>query len=239
MDIVYWPVLDILLWGFFSIYLNKLQLGGFNAVTVLLGVIILWDLLSQSQRAISVSFLEDVWERNLLNLFVTPLRVTEFLIAAVLVGMIRIVMVTLVMGILAAVFYQFNLLTFGFNLIPFVINLLIFGWTLGIFTISIILRFGTSAQIFAFGLMTLIQPFSAVFYPVSALPESLRFISYILPSTHIFEGMRGVVSTGAFPAGQLFWAFATNILYLVLVCWLFYRMFARVKERGALMKLEG
>ena len=239
MDIFYWPVLELLLWGFLSFYLAKLNLGNVNVVTVLLGAIILWDLLSQSQRAIAVSFLEEVWEKNLLNLFVTPLRVSEFLVSTILIGIFRVAVVGLVMGSLGLLFYQFNIVgQFGFYLIIFLLNLLVFGWSLGLLIIGVILRFGTSAQIIAFGFMALIQPFSAVFYPVSALPESLRYIAYVLPSTHIFEGMRAVIANSAFPWPQFGFAILSNAVYLVLTCWFFYRMFARVKEKGTIMKLN-
>lgn len=239
MDLFYWPVMELLLWGFLSFYLAKLNLGGFNAVTVLLGAIIFWDLLSQAQKAISISFLEDVWERNFLNIFVTPLRVGEFVASAFLLGVIRIIAVAAIMGVLAALFYSFNLFQFGFALIPFVANLLLFGVALGLFTTGIILRFGSSAQILAFGLTVLIQPFSAVFYPVSALPPFLQPLAYLFPSTYVFEGMRAAIVAGSVPSALLLGAFAANVAYCVLTVWFFYRMFAYVKREGKLLKLEG
>lgn len=239
MDIFYWPVLELLLWGFLSFYLNKLNMGNLNMVTVLLGAIILWDLLSQSQRAVAVSFLEEIWEKNLLNLFVTPLRLSEFLVSTVLIGIFRITLVGLVMGSLGLLFYNFNIVNqFGFYLIIFLLNLLFFGWSMGLLIIGVILRFGTSAQIIAFGFMALIQPFSAVFYPVSALPENLRYIAYTMPSTYVFEGMRAVIAGSSFPWSQLGLALLTNAIYLALTCWFFYRMFARVKEKGTIMRLN-
>ncbi len=207
-------------------------------VTVLLGAIIFWDLMSQSQRTISTTFLEEVWERNLLNIFVSPLKLGEFLVSSVLIAVVRIIIVGVVMAGLAWMLYQFNLLMFGFYLILFMLNLLIFGWTLGFFTTGIILRFGSAAQVLAFGLVFLLQPFSAVFYPVSVLPQALQYVANILPSTHVFEGMRAVIATGALPVHNLIWAFGTNIFYLVLVLWFFARMFARVKNKGMLMKLD-
>ena len=219
-------------------YLKSMDLGGFNLVTVLLGAIIFWDLLSQSQRAVSTAFLEEVWERNLLNIFVTPLTVIEFLTSMLLVGVVRVVLVGIVTGVLAFFLYALNLLQFGFLLIPFIINLLIFGWMAGLFSTGIILRYGTSAQVLAFGLMFLVQPFSAVFYPVSALPESIQFISYLIPSTYVFEGVRAVITTGSIPYAYLAQAFVANIIYLGLVMWFFYTMFARVKEKGLLLKLD-
>ncbi len=238
MDIFFWPIIELLLWGFLSLYLEKMNFGGLNAVTVLLGAIIFWDLMSQSQRAISTTFLEEVWERNLLNIFVSPLRLSEFLISSILIAIVRIIIVGLVMAGLAWFLYSFNFLSFGFYLIPFMINLLAFGWTLGFFTTGIILRFGTAAQVLAFGLAFLLQPFSAVFYPVSVLPQSLQYVAQLLPSAHIFEGMRAVIATGTLPVNNLLWAIGTNIFYLALVLWFFARMFARVKDRGMLMKLD-
>ncbi len=238
MDIFYWPVLELVLWGFISVYISKLNVAGFNAVTVLLGAVIFWDLLSQSQRAVSVAFLEDVWEKNFLNIFVTPLKISEFLVSTVLLAFVRIIMVGVVMAALALLFYKFNILTFGFYLIPFMLNLLVFGSVLGLFTTAIILRYGTAAQVLAFSFLFLIQPFSAVFYPVSALPQVVQFISYLMPSTYVFEGMRAVVSGGNLPVGNLALAIGSNIVYIVLVLWFFYAMFAQVKIKGRLMKLD-
>lgn len=238
MDVVYWPLTDLLVWGFFSLYLQKGGLGYINAVSVLLGALIFWDLLNQSQRAISVSFLEDVWERNLLNIFVTPLKVSEFLTATVIIGIIRIGLIGAFMGILSFLFYKFNIFQFGFYLIPFVANLLLFGWALGILTTGIILRFGTQAQILAFGFIMIIQPFSAVFYPVSALPKSLQLIANFIPTTHVFEGMRAVLSGNGFPAQSLALAFLMNLIYLTLSLLFFFYMFKRAKVKGLLLKLD-
>ena len=238
MDIFFWPILELLLWGFISLYLQASDLGGFNILTALLGAIILWDLLSQAQRSISITFLEELWERNFLNIFVTPLRVGEFIGSGILLGILRVAIVAVTMSVLAIIFYSFNIFTLGFALIPFVASLLIFGWILGLFTTGLILRYGSSAQVLAFGFIAVIQPFSAVFYPVSSLPESLQLVSYMIPSTHIFEGMRTVIATGTLPLASLGWSFLLNAVYLVLVIWYFYGMFAWVKRRGLLAKLD-
>lgn len=238
MDVFYWPIMDLLVWGFFSVYLQKQTLGDFNLISVLLGALIFWDFLNQSQKAVSVAFLEDVWERNLLNIFVTPLRVSEFLTATVLLGFIRIFLVSIVLGVLAFFFYSFNIFQFGFYLIPLIANLLLFGWTLGIFTTAIILRYGTQAQILAFGFIFIIQPFSAVFYPLQVLPVFLQKIAFFLPSAHVFEGMRGILAGGAFPADQLFIAFILNIIYLAVCIAFFYAKFRRAKAKGILLKLD-
>ena len=238
MDVFFWPVLELMVWGFLSVYLEKMNMSGVSVVTILLGAIIFWDLLSQSQRAVSTSFLEDVWERNFLNIFITPLKVSEFLVSTVALGLVRIILVGVVMSVLAFLLYHFSILFFGFWLVLFAVNLLIFGWALGLFTTGIILRYGTAAQVLAFGFIFLIQPFSAVFYPVSALPQYLRYVSYIFPSTHVFEGMRALIYTGHFSVERLWWALGTNLVYITLTLLFFYRMFASLKKRGSMLKLD-
>ncbi len=238
MDLLYWPVMDIVLWGFISTYLEKLHLFGFNAVTILLGAMIFWDLLSNAQRTVSIAFLEETWERNLLNIFVTPLSVAEFLASTFILSLIRIILVGGIMGILSFFLYHLNILQFGFALIPFVANLLFFGWTLGLFTTGLILRYGTSAQILAFGFILLIQPFSAVFYPIAALPANIQFITYLFPSTYVFEGMRQIATTGAFPVFNMLLAVVSNIVYGVVTVWYFMYSFNNAKKRAALMRLD-
>src|SRR3989344_5178665 len=238
MDILYWPLMELLLWGFLSLYLQKTSLAGINIFTLLLGGIIFWDILSQSQRAVSVAFLEDVWEKNFLNIFVTPLRVSEFILSTFFLGLIRIILSGTIMVILALLFYKFSIFIFGLSLIPFILNLLFFGWILGLFTTAIILRYGTSAQVLAFGLIFLIQPFSAVFYPVSVLPNGVQFISYLLPSTHVFEGMREVIATHSFSMYHFLSALLLNAIYMVLIFIFFYKMLSKVKEKGRLLKLD-
>lgn len=238
LDLFFWPILSLLLWGFLSAYLQKASLGGLNMISILLGAVIFWDLLSQSQRAISISFLEDIWEKNLLNVFVTPLKVSEFLASTVVLGFIRIALVGILTSVTAFLLYHFNILSFGFFLVLFLANLLLFGWAMGIFTVGIILRFGTAAQALAFGLIAIIQPFSAVFYPVSALPPVLQWLAWALPPAHIFEGMRAVIQTGFLSMKQLLLATVLNLFYLSLAGWFFSRMFASVKKRGGMMKLD-
>ncbi|HCB35686.1 MAG: hypothetical protein A2W52_00875 [Candidatus Taylorbacteria bacterium RIFCSPHIGHO2_02_49_25] len=239
MDIIYWPVMELLVWGFLSVYIEKMNLGGFNVVTVLLGAVIFWDFLNQSQKSVSIAFLEEVWEKNLLNIFVTPLRLSEFFVSTLLIGLVRLILVGIILAVLSSLIYRFNLFALGFALIPFVLNLFLFGWALGLLANAVILRFGTSAQILAWGFIVLIQPFSAVFYPVSALPSFLQPISYLLPSTYVFEGMRSVIATGSVSAAHLWGAVVVNAVYLLFMLWFFFRMFAYVKREGKLLKLEG
>ncbi len=238
VDIFVWPVLELLVWGFLSVYLEKLNLSSVNILSILLGALIFWELLSRSQQAVTLVFFEDVWEKNLLNIFVSPLRLSEYSLSMVALGLVRIIMQAAVLGVAALVFYHFSIFQFGVYTIPFAVSLLLFGWVLGLFIIAVILRFGTSAQVLGFGAIFLIQPFSAVFYPVAALPPAVQWISYCLPTTYVFEGMRAVIATGTMPVMMLVQSFALNFVYLGLVFWFFFAMFKKVKEKGLLLKLD-
>lgn len=238
MDIFFWPILELFLWGFLGLYLQQLNITGMNIVTIFLGALIFWNFLNQAQHSTFITFLEEIWERNLLNIFVSPLTTAEFLASTLFLSIIRIILIGIVMSFLAFVCYHLNFFSFGFYIIPFAVNLLLFGWALGLFTIGLILQWGTSAQNLAFGIVFLIQPFSAVFYPVSVLPETIRWIAYLLPPSYIFEGMREVIHTGALPLELLTTGFLINIAYIVFALWFFFFMFNKAKQSGKLMKLD-
>lgn len=238
MDLLFWPMMALFLWGFISMFLAQSDTSGLNIVTVILGAVLLWHVVQEGQHSVAIAFLEDVWQKNLLNIFVTPVTLAEYLTSTTIFGLIRLVVAGIAMTAIAYIFYSFNIFTFGFYLIPFVICLLFFGWALGIFAISIILRYGSAANSFAWGLIFIIQPFTAVFYPVSILPKAMQYVAYMLPSTHIFEGMRAVVATGVLPIPNLIYAILLNIFYFVLVMAFFIKMFARIKEKGLLLKLD-
>ena len=237
MELVYWPLLDLLVWGFVSVYLQRFGAAVPNFVAFFIGALILWDILFRAQQGISVTYLEEVWSRNLMNLFVSPLSVAEFLLAMVIVSLGKLVVAALTMASLAALFYQFNILILGLSLFPFVANLLLFGWSLGLFTTALVLRFGQAAESLAWVLAFLFQPFSAVFYPVSVLPHWMQAIAHYLPSSHVFEGMRAVINGKGIPWNHLAWASGLNVLFIVGAVWFFYATFALVKERGLLSKV--
>ncbi len=238
MDIFFWPTMDLLVWGFMSLYLQGLNLANVNIVSAILGAVIFWGILQQSQGSVSTTFLEDVWEKNLLNIFVTPLTILEFILATFGLVIVRVILGGVVMFALALLLYHFNIFVIKLAAIPFILNLIVFGSILGLFITSILLRFGTSAQVLAFGFIFLIQPFSAVFYPVSVLPHALQYISYVLPSTYVFEGLRALLNHGVFNIQYMIYAALLNVVYLAVVLALFYLAFAWVKKNGLLLKLN-
>lgn len=237
MDIFFWPMVEILIWGFLTLYLQQIKIAIPNFITAILGALVFWNFIHRSQQAVSIAFLEEVWEKNLLNIFVTPLNMSEFLVATVLVGLTRLLLIGLTISGMAFLLFHFNIFSFGLLLIPFILNLFAFGWILGLVATSIIMRFGQSAQVLAFALTILLQPFVAVFYPVNVLPAPLQYFANIIPATHVFEGMRTVVFTGQIPAVSLLFAFGLNIIWFTAAMFIFYRMFDYILETGQLMRL--
>lgn len=237
MEIFYWPVLDLLVWGFLTVYLQKNPGALPHWTAFLLGAMILWDILFRSQQAVCISFLEEVWSRNLLNLFASPLSAGEFLAATMILSFVKFLLAATVATGLAAWLYGFNLLVLGVYLVPLAGNLIVMGWAIGIVTTAIILRYGERAEVLAWGIALLVQPFAAVFYPVSVLPDLLRPVALSIPATHVFEGMREVILTGRMSAKALLAATGLNALYLGAALALFAWMFHLARVQGRLTKL--
>lgn len=237
MEVFYWPFLDLVVWGFITIYLSKFKETLPSFVAFLLGALILWDILFRAQQGLSVSFLEDMWARNLLNIFVSPISPVEYISALMLVSIVKLLLASAVMVLFAWLFYSFNIFLIGIALIPLIINLVIMGWAMGIVTMALILRLGQEAEVLAWAVAFLFQPVSAVFYPVSVLPPFLKTIARYIPASHIFEGMRGVVAGGGFPATELVWAISLNLIYLTGALIFFYWNFGVVRKKGLLAKV--
>ena len=237
MEVFYWPLLDLLVWGFITVYLAQFRQNLPGFITFFIGALILWDILFRSQQGISVSFLEDVWAKNLLNLFASPLSYAEYIFSLMLVSLVKLVAVATIMAVLAWIIYSFNIFLIGISLIPFILNLIVMGWAIGIITTALILRFGQEAEVLAWALGFLFMPVSAVFYPVSVLPLFLQAVARYVPASHVFEGMREVISSGGFPLGELLWSSGLNAVYIV-AAFLFFRWnFKIVKRKGLLVRI--
>ncbi len=236
MEIFFWPVMNLLVWGFMTLYLERMAAP--KTMIFLLGNIILWDVLYRSQQGITFNITEEFWVRNIINIFIAPLRISEFIGAICIVGVIKSLITTAFLGILAFLLYRFNILLVGLALVPFIGNLLLFGWAVGLFTMALIFRYGRAAEALIWGVPFLIQPISAVFYPVDVLPGWLRPIALALPSTHVFEGMRLVLQDGITDIAGLAIAFGLNLVYLLLGGLYFGWMLGKVRERGYLSRVQ-
>lgn len=237
MEIFYWPFLDLVIWGFITMYLLRFKGEIPGAVTWFLGALILWDILFRAQQGITISFLEEIWARNLLNLFASPLKPSEFLAATVVLSIFKVAAVSIVMVVAALVFYDYNMFKIGLALIPFVLSLIMTGWVIGVLTTSLIMRFGQEVEVLAWGMVFLFQPISCVFYPMEVLPPWLQAIAWANPAAHVFEGMRAVLLEGAWPIVHLIWAFGLDLVYLTLMVGFFHYMFNSCKEKGLLVRI--
>ena len=237
IEVLFWPSMALLVWGFVTTFIQRSAQGDLpRFITFLIGALICWDILFRSQQGVALSFLEDIWARNLLNIFCAPVRLREYVLAMFLFGLIRVSVTLMFLSCLAWLIYHFNFFSLGFALIPFIANLLILGLTIGIITIAIMLRYGHGAEPFAWALPFVLQPFSAVFYPVSTLPEAMQKVSWAIPCTYVFEGMRQVIRSGTLPWDNLAWAVALNLTYLVAAMGLLLHMFNLARDRGLLGK---
>lgn len=232
LPVVVWVAIDIILWGFISKYLNIISSVGFNLVATLLGAILFWDFFNRVMYGVSTAFLEDVWSRNFLTLFASPLSVFEYLSGLVICSIVTSLAGLVVMLILAFVGFGLSFLAYGLAVIPFLLVLFLFGIALGILAISFVLRFGPPAEWLVWPIPALLSPFAAVFYPVSILPKWMQYLAMALPPSYVFESMRAVVSGGVASGRDLVIAWGLAILYVVLACWFFSKVFDLVIREG-------
>lgn len=238
VDTFYWPLVDVVLWGLLTWFVMQRGAELPNALGVFLGAAILWNLFFRCSQDVSVSFLDDIWARSLVTIFASPLSFAEFAAAIMLLGLVKLMLTLAVMALAAWALYAFDLFSLGFALVPFVGNLVLLGWTSGLVSLALILRFGGRWAILAWSLPFLLLPVSSVFYPESVLPPVLRGMAQAIPLNHVFEGMRAVLLEGRFEAWRLWVATAENLLYLALASALTAWVFRIALRRGLLPKVR-
>jgi ABC-2 type transport system permease protein len=230
-DLFYWPLVDILLWGLTSIWIQH-QNQVANLPLVLMTGLIFWQVAWRGSIDISFNLLQEFWHRNLVNLFSTPLRISEW-VSGVLLLCLGKLAVTVAFGTLMVyLLYSLNVFTIGWAFLPFAALLLIFGWTLGFISSGIIIYWGHQVEMFAWMIAFLFAPFSAVFYPIQTLPWWAQKISWGLPTTYVFEGMRQILNGGAFPLSYALTSLVLNLVYLMAAVLFFREMFRRSRIKG-------
>jgi ABC-2 type transport system permease protein len=237
VELAYWPLMQMILWGFISKFMATNSTWVAQAAGVLIAAVLLWDVLFRGQLGFSVSFLEEMWSRNLPNLFVTPLRPQEFIVSLTLMSLVRTVIGTLPAALLAIVFYHYSIFDLGLLLVAFFVNLMVLGWSTGLIISGLILRHGLGAESLAWMAMFVLAPLSGVFYPVTVLPDWLQVIAHALPSTYVFEGMRAALFTGATRIDLLLIAAGLNILYFAGSTLFFLHTFRIARRDGLLMRI--
>lgn len=232
----WWPSFDLLIWGLMTVYLQRQQGVPQVFLSFFLSAIILWMFVYRSQQEMGFIFLREAWDRNLLNLFTSPLTIAEFSVASLILGGIKLLISAIWMILLGWLLFAFNVFAIGWLFIPFVVNLLLVGWSAGFVINGLIIRYGYRVQAFAWSLVLILQPFSAVFYPVDVLPSWMQVVASVLPTSYIFEGMRTSLAEGRILYENLLIATGLNVFYLCLGIWFFARSFRRALEIGMLQK---
>jgi ABC-2 type transport system permease protein len=231
-----WVGIDIILWGFITRYLNSVAESGFNFVPVILGAVLLWDFFMRVMQGVTMAFFEDVWSRNFLNFFATPLSMSEYVGGLVVTSIVTSSLGLLVMLLLAILVFGLSFFSYGLVLVPFLLTLFMFGIALGIFASAMVLRLGPAAEWFVWPIPALLSPFAGVFYPLSTLPQWMQYISHILPPAYVFESVRAIVSGRTFPETYLIAGFCLDVFYILLAYLFFSRTYRYAVRTGLIAR---
>ena len=236
LDLIYWPTVQMLMWGFLQMYVA--QNGGFFARSagVFIGAVLLWDILFRGQLGFSISFLEEMYSHNLANIMMSPLRPVEFIGALMIMSVVRLSIGMIPVSFLAIAFFGFNLWSLGLALVAFFANLLLTSWSVGIFVAGLLLRNGMGAESLAWTIMFLFLPLTCVYYPVAVLPVWLQYVAWALPPTYVFEGMRALLIGHVFRADLMFEALAFNVVLFAAASLAFLKLLESARVQGTLLQ---
>ncbi len=236
IELIYWPTVQMITWGFIQYYV--MQNGGLlaRAGGTLIAAVLLWDILFRGQLGFSVSFLEEMWSRNIGNLMMSPLRPFEFITALMVMSIVRLAIGVIPVTALALIFFGFNLYGLGFGLVAFFVNLMLTSWAVGIFVSGLVLRNGLGAENLAWSIMFLFMPLTCVYYPVTTLPVWLQPAAWALPSTYVFEGMRALLIEHTFRADLMVEALAINAVFMTAGVAGFLALLKAARRNGSLMQ---
>jgi ABC-2 type transport system permease protein len=237
VDLIYWPTVQIILWGFVSKFFTMHSSYFNNTAGIILSAAILYDFLFRSSISYNMLFLEEIWSRNLINLFVSPIKISEIVIALTCTALLR-TMIGLVPAVLIAIpLFGISLLELGYPLILLLLSLYIFGITLGLLVTAGLVRFGPSFENIAWASLFFIAPIGCIYYPVEILPNWLQPIALALPLAHIFEETRSILITNTVHYSNIYYALMLNMIYLFLAICTFYYSFKTAKIKGSLINV--
>lgn len=231
-----WVAVDIVLWGFITRYLNAVASPGFDFIPVLLGAVLLWDFFTRVMHGVTTAFLEDLWSRNFLNVFASPLSIPEYVGGLVISAVATSAVGLFAMLVLASTAFGLSFFAYGLPLLPFLLVLFLSGIALGIFGTAFVLRLGPASEWLVWPIPAFLSPFAAVFYPVSTLPGWMQTISHLLPPSHVFEGIRAIVEGRPFSGGALLWSALLAMIYILLASWFFARVHRHAVRTGLLAR---
>jgi ABC-2 type transport system permease protein len=236
IELAYWPIVQVILWGFITRFFLTHSSWLVQASGALIAGVLLWDVMFRGQLGISLAFLEELWSRNLGQLFVTPLHPVEWVVSMMAMSFLRTVAGLLPGSIVAILLYEYSIYDMGLAFVAFFAQLIVFSWAIGFAVAALLLRFGLGAESLAWVSIFALAPLSAIYYPVASLPEIVQPIAWALPSAYVFEGMRAVLIDGVFRLDLFWWAAGLNALYIGLGAGLFLYTFRIARVRGFLLQ---
>ena len=231
-----WVAIDMVMWGFLTKYLNAVSSSGFNFVPSLLGAVLLWDFFTRVMQGVTTTFFEDVWSRNFLNIFATPLSISEYIGGLVLSSIGSSSIGLVVMLVLATAVFGLSFFMYGVLLIPYLLVLFVFGIALGVIACGIVLRLGPASEWFIWPIPALLSPFAGVFYPLSVLPAGMRAFSRLLPPSYVFENMRSIVLKRPVSSVPLIWGGVLDVIFLLLAGWFFQSIYRHAVRTGLIAR---
>lgn len=237
LEIVYWPTMEMILWGLITKYMLTASSVLAQAGGLFLGAVILWNVLFRSQLGVHTMFQEEMYARNLANLFISPLRPYELGASLLAIAALRTLISAGSAALLAIPLYHYSVFELGLPLVAFFANLLVFGWSVGLLLCALLLRFGFGAEGLAWAAIFVLSPVSGVYFPIATLPEWIRPVAWSLPSSYVFEGMRAVMLQHEFRTDLLLRAAGLNVLYLALAFGVFLFTFHIARRRGLLVQV--
>ena len=229
-DMLYWPIFDTITWGLASSWMVTKSEGSPNIILSILIALILWNIMWRSQMEISRNLIDEIWNQNLVNLFSTPLRLREWIVSVLGQSIFKMMITATAVSATITVMYAADIFALGWWILPMFVNTILTGWCIGFITAGIVIRYGAKMQTVVWTLPAMFFPLSAVYFPVSQLPQFWQYVSYCVPTTYVFEGMRQLLFTGTIDTGPLWLSFAMNGVYLVLTIMFFVRRFKKSKE---------
>jgi ABC-2 type transport system permease protein len=237
LELVYWPTLNMIVWGLLTFYFSERQPTASGIGGGLLAAVMLWDVLLRGQLGLTYSFLEEIWSRNIANLMMSPLHPGEMAGSLMVMSLIRLVLGMTPVTVLAIALFDFNIYGLGLPLIGFFANLVIMSWVIGLVVAGLVLRNGMGAESLAWSAMMLLLPVSCVYYPVAVLPSWLQWAAWSVPPAYVFEGLRAVLLQGTFRADLMVEAFALNLAYLGLAFAIFLGLVRSARRKGSILAM--
>jgi ABC-2 type transport system permease protein len=236
LEIIYWPAISMITWGFAQVWIDQQGGGALTAAaSTLLGGVILWDTLVRGSLGFSITFLEEMWSKNIGNLMMSPLTPLEYVLSLAAMSLIRLFIGFIPVSLIAIWLFGFNVWGFGLPLFAFLLNLIVLGWAASLVVSGLVLRHGLGAEGLAWIGVFILMPFSAIFYPVSVLPEPAQYVAWALPSAYVFEGMRALLIDHVFRGDLMLWATGLNVVYFTAASLIYLRVLESARIAGSLL----